>query len=648
MLPAAAGVPGCANLPPGVGLLRLPGGNRMAADEEQRKIAAILAADVAGYSRLMADDERATVRTLTDYRGVFAEHVESRQGRIVDTAGDSVLCVFESVVEAVEAAVAVQAALATRNAALADHRRMYFRIGVNLGDIIVNDDGSIYGDGVNVAARLEGLVEPGGIMLSDIARQAVEDKLDIALVDAGRHEVKNINKPVHAFRVAGDGAPPVRPARVRGKPVWLVAALAVAAIIVIATWQLMPAEEEGAEIDPAIPSAPGIAVLPFDNLSEDPDQEYFANGLTEDIITTLSRYEDLLVIARNSTFTYKGAAIDVREVGRALGVRYVMEGSVRKAENRVLISANLIDAEDGGHIWSERYDRELVDIFAFQDEISREIAEALRLELSDEEQGVSAKRPSNSEAYDLFLRGRAYKYQTTRAANALAREALNKAVALEPGFSEAYAELAWVLYRDWFYEWSDDPGTIDLALEAAQRAVALNDRSALAYSRLSWILVNKREYDGALEAARRAIELNARSSDALWTFALILIFVDRPEEAVTPALQAVRLDPEGYLPIHIAGVAYLLSRRYDDAVAAFKKSLLLNPNVPSSHWMLAATYSEMGHMEDARAEVREVLALQPEQTLALLRRRLTLQSQESLDRLLAALANAGFPQGEYN
>ena len=361
----------------------------MATDEGLRKLAAILAADVAGYSRLMADDERATVRTLTQYREVFAEHVAAHRGRIVDTAGDSVLATFDSVVEAVEAAVEIQRALGECNEALDEHRRMHFRIGVNLGDIIHRDDGTIYGDGVNAAARLEALAAPGRVMLSGSAHEQVEGKLDVGLADAGSHEVKNIVKPVRAWRVVlgGDEVVTDLPTKPRGR-LFAAAAIAILVAAGFSAWWLireasptMMTASGRPTADPvlAMPTGPTIAVLPFDNLGGDPEQDYFADGLTEDIITALSRFGELRVIARNSTFQYQGQATDIREVGSALGADYVLEGSVRRADDALRIAAQLLDVRDGAHIWSEQFDRDLTAdaIFAIQDTITVEVPSAI-------------------------------------------------------------------------------------------------------------------------------------------------------------------------------------------------------------------------------------------------------------------------------
>ncbi len=356
--------------------------------EGKRKLAAILSADVAGYSRLMGDDEAATVRALTDYREVFRDHIARHQGRVVDMPGDNLMAEFASPVEAVEAAAEIQRDLARRNRQLAEHRRMDFRIGINLGDVL-EKDGALFGDGVNIAARLENLAEPGGICVSESAHMQVESKLDAVFESIGEHAVKNIAKPVKAYRLVAQGAAP-RP-RSRRPLAWAAAAALVFVIAGVAVWQTTPPppsppETVAAPEDPilALPTGPSIAVLAFDNLSGDPEQEYFSDGLTEEIITELSRFRDLFVIARNSTFQYKGQAVDIRQVGADLGVQYVVEGSVRKAGSTIRVSAQLLDATTGAHLWADDYDRELTaaNIFSVQDAITQQIVSTVPIRLT--------------------------------------------------------------------------------------------------------------------------------------------------------------------------------------------------------------------------------------------------------------------------
>ncbi len=404
----------------------------------ERRLAAILSADVAGYSRLMGDDEEATLRTLTDYREIMRERIEAHAGRVVDSPGDALLAEFPSPVEAVAAAAEFQQRLGQRNDQLAEHRRMEFRIGINLGDVL-HKDGALYGDGVNVAARLESLADPGGVCVSASVREQVGERLGVAFDDMGEHEVKNIARPVHAYRVlASAGANAAAPD----------AAL-------------------------ALPDKPSIAVLPFDNMSGDPEQAYFSDGIAEDIITALSKIGGLFVIARNSTFTYKGTAVNVQDVCRDLGVRTVLEGSVRKAGNRVRITAQLIDGATGGHLWAERYDRDLDDIFAVQDEVTAEIVAALEIKLSPGDRAKLARpEPVNVEVYDLILRGREKFMEFSKDAADEAMVLYDRALAIDPGYAPVYARLGQIYVAQGRLGWSDEREAIEQkAFEYAKKAI---------------------------------------------------------------------------------------------------------------------------------------------------------------------------------
>jgi adenylate cyclase len=454
-----------------------------------QRLAAILAADVAGYTRLMEADERATVAALDANRVIFRNRTTIHGGRIVDTAGDSVLAVFPSAIGAVEAAIAIQDEMRGLNAVLPQDRRMQFRLGVNLGDVIEKDDGSVYGSGVNVAARLEGLCEPGGVMISEDLHRQVAGKVSQAFADTGSHEVKNVAEPVHAFRL-GTAEAPASPA-------------------------------EG----PALPDRPSIAVLPFDNRSSDPEQEYFADGIAEDLITELSRFDGLFVIARNSTFQLKGSGLGVEEIGRRFGVRYVVEGSVRRAGDRVRISAQLTDVGEGGHIWAERYDRELNDVFAVQDDVTTHIVTAVSAELGGATGTKNGPKLTESlEAYDLYLQGRAYVERTTPVSNRHARVLLEKAIGLDDGFAAAFSELSMVKFRDWVFGWDAAPGLLDAALADAQAGIARDDGLAAAHTRLGWILTWRGEHDPGKAAARHAVALdpNFAEGHALWANSLVI------------------------------------------------------------------------------------------------------------------------------
>src|SRR2546427_991662 len=401
----------------------------------ERKLAAILSADVKGYSRLMGEDEVATIRTLTAYQEAMTTFIQQHRGRVVDASGDNLLAEFASVVDAVQCAVEIQRELKTKNADLPAPQRMEFRIGINVGDVIVEGE-RIYGDGVNIAARLEGLAAAGGICISGIVYDQVETKLALGYEYLGEQTVKNIAKPVQVYRVQ---------------------------------------MEVGAST-PTVPDKPSIAVLPFVNMSGDPEQEYFSDGITEELITDLSKLSGLFVISRNSVFLYKGKAVKPEQVSQELGVRYVLEGSVRKAGDRVRITAQLVEASTGYHRWAERYDRSLQEIFALQDEIRQKIVMALKVQLTQEEQARFRRFPThNLEAYDALLRGLEYVYLFTQEANAQARQLFESAMALDPQYAAAYALLGFTYLRDWIYQWSHDPQTLERAFALAQRAIALDD-----------------------------------------------------------------------------------------------------------------------------------------------------------------------------
>ncbi len=411
----------------------------------ERKLAAIFSADVQGYSRLMGDDEETTIRTLTAYREVMTALIRQHRGRVVDSPGDNLLAEFASAVDAVQGAVAIQKELKTRNAELPDQRKMQYRIGINVGDVVVEGE-RIYGDGVNIAARLESLAEGGGICISGNVHEQVKNKLTLSYDYRGEQRVKNIAEPVRVYKVE-----------------WEAQAVA-------------PTTSREPAVELPLPDKPSIAVLPFTNMSADPEQEYFSDGITEDLITDFSKLSGLFVIARNSAFAYKGKTVKVQEVRRELGVQYILEGSVRKAEGQVRITAQLVDTTTGYHVWAERYDRELKGIFALQDEVTQKIVVALEVKLTVGEQGrVWRRYTENVEAYDFFLRGMEYHNRLTLEANVQARQLFEKALTLDPQFAAAYASLGWTYLREWGWQQSQDPQTLDRAFALAQKAIALDD-----------------------------------------------------------------------------------------------------------------------------------------------------------------------------
>ena len=535
----------------------------------ERRLAAILSADVAGYSRLMGDDEEATLRTLTDFRAIMRERIEAHAGRVVDSPGDALLAEFPSPVEAVAAAMEFQQRLAQRNDQLADHRRMEFRIGINLGDVL-HKDGALYGDGVNVAARLESLADPGGVCVSASVREQVGERLGVAFDDMAEHEVKNIARPVHAYRV-------------------LASARASA-----------PAPDAAL----ALPDKPSIAVLPFDNMSGDPEQAYFSDGIAEDIITALSKIGGLFVIARNSTFTYKGKAVNVQDVCRDLGVRTVLEGSVRKAGNRVRITAQLIDGATGGHLWAERYDRELDDIFAVQDEVTAQIVAALEIKLSPgDREKLLHHEPVNMEVYDLILRGREKFMEFSKEAGEEAAALYERALAIDPDYAPVYARLGQVHFQLGRLGWSANPEAIEQkAMEYANQAIALDENLPFAHGVLAGIYLWRGKHDDAIAEGERWIELDPNEADAQVNLGTTLVFAGRPEDALPLIENSMRLNPHySFITLFALGHAYFLMRRYAEAADAFERGLRRNANFFPAAIYLASAYGYLGDADKSHA-----------------------------------------------
>ena len=606
----------------------------------ERKLAAIFSTDVAGYSRLMGEDEEATIHTLTAYRALISSLIQQHRGRVIDSPGDNLLAEFASVVDAVRCAVEIQHELQVSNAALPDHRQMHFRIGINLGDVIVEGE-RLYGDGVNIAARMESLAEPGGICISGTVHDHVKNKLALSYEDLGPQQVKNIAEPVCLFRVVTDEAgsqqaadsakqkakgkasKPVLPApvpqaqvsgvegaKVEGKAglarrKWTLTAmtglLLIAATIVairhlsspIPSTQPPPLSPQATPAALPLPDKPSIIVLPFVNMSNDPEQDYFSDGITEDIASDLSKISSLFVIARNSAFTYKGKAVKVQDISREMGVRYVLEGSVRKADNQVRITAQLIDATTGHHVWAERYDRPLKDVFALQDEIVQKIVTTLKLQLTLQEQGwIVRKHTDNLEAYDAFLRGVESYLRLTKEFNSQARQLFEKALALDPQYAEAYAWLGMTYWREWVVRWNMDPQTLERALALAQQAVALDDSLPRAHSALSYIYAQKQQYEQAIAEGERAIALDPNNADSYARLAEVLNMAGRPEEGQRSMGQAMRLNP--YFPpwyFGTLGWAYSLTGRYTESIAMLKEAISRSPNDPVPYSVLVFSYA---------------------------------------------------------
>jgi adenylate cyclase len=598
----------------------------MALQDYERKLAAILSADVKGYSRLMGEDEEATVSTITVYREAMVKLIQKSRGRVVDSPGDNLLAEFVSVVDAVRCAVEIQEELKAKNAELPENRRMEFRIGINLGDVIQEGE-RIYGDGVNIAARVEGLAEGGGICISGSAYDQVKNKLPLGYEYLGEHTVKNIAEPVRVYKVLMEpeavgkviGEKRPGPKRQRATLAIVIALLLIAAAWAMWNYHLRPApsSEKVASVEQMVtplPAKASIAVLPFKNLSGDPEQEYFSDGITNDVITDLSKFRELFVIASNSVFVYKGKPVKAQEVSRELGVRYVLEGSVQKAGEQVRINTQLIDATTGHHLWAERYDRDLKDLFAVQDEIVQTIVATLAVRIDAEERRrVMRKDTESLEAYDYVLRGWEYFSRTTRSANTQARQMFEKAIELDPRYATAYVGLGRTHLALFQFGWTEFPArALQRTHYLAQKALSLEESNASAHALLGIVYRYRLQYDLATKELERAIELNpnnARSHAALGT---VLNYTSRPDDAIDKLETALRLNPTmrpGYY-MHL-GLAYYLKGRYEDSIMTLKSGLGRYPNHVFLHIPLAAAYAQAGRPEEATNTAATVLRLHP-------------------------------------
>jgi len=631
----------------------------MAKEGYKRKLTAILSADVKGYSRLMGEDDEATVRTITAYREVITEVVQKYRGRVVDSPGDNILAEFASVIDAAGSAVEIQGELKTRNAELPEDRKMEFRIGVNLGDVIHEED-RIYGDGVNVAARVESLADPGGICVSGTVFDQIESKLPLGYEFLGEQSVKNISKPVRIYKALMDpeavgkviGEQRVEPRR--GQRVALVV-LTVLLLIVggLLIWRTVsPPVEVASEKKMAfpLPDKPSIAVLPFDNLSVDSHQDYFSDGITESIITALSNVSNLFVIARNSTFTYKGKPVKVQQVAQELGVRYVLEGSVQRSEDRVRITAQLNDALKGHHVWAEQYDRKIGEIFALQDDITERVVTALEVKLTEGEQArIRRGKTDNPKAYEYFLRGLEIGRRFTKEDNAQARKLFEKAVALDPNYAHAWQEIGRMHYRDARFGWTDTPDqSLSLAEELAQKTLAINDADAFAYGTLSVVYMAIRQHDKAIAYGEKALALAPNFADLHAAIALPFLYSGRPAEAVELVKKAMRLSPYypgWYLPI--LGHAYRLTGQYKEAIDALESwRARANPRSELPYVMLAFTYVEAGRLDDAQVAVAEILKRKPEASVEGYAKSkfFPYKDPAEIKRALDSLRKAGLPE----
>ena len=559
----------------------------MAAEGYRRKLTAVFSADVAGYSRLMGQNEAATVKTLEAYKHIMFSLIKQHRGRVIDSPGDNLLAEFASVVDAVQCAVSVQKELKDKNDDLPENRKMQFRIGINLGDVI-DEGGRIYGDGVNIAARLESLSEPGGICISKTVFDHIENKLPLGYRFLGRQQMKNIAKPVGTYKVLMESR--------------------------VIDGEMQP-EAETTRPDkqqPRLPEKPSIAVLPFVNMSDDKDQEFFSDGLTEEIITALSKTAELFVIARNSSFFYKGKPVNVQQVSRDLGVKYVLEGSVRKSGNQVRITAQLIDGMTGNHLWAERYDRELKEIFAIQDEVTIKIMASVtgKTVSSEEDMSLRSKGTSKLEAYLKLMEASLLFQRFNRDDNSLAGKKLKEAIALDPQWAEPYARFSLVYAFD--FRFNQNPESLKTAYEYAQKAINLDETQFGAYIALTTVYSFQRRNDEAIAAAENAIQLAPGCAEACMSLGWALLLAGRYKESLVYLERALRMNP--FPPTHWflqIGSAHLFLRNYEEAVTALKKAISVSSRNQIARFMLMVAYDEMGRLEDARAEAGELLMIDP-------------------------------------
>jgi TolB-like protein/class 3 adenylate cyclase/cytochrome c-type biogenesis protein CcmH/NrfG len=622
----------------------------------QRKLKAIFSADVQGYSKLMGDDDESTVSTITTYREIMSVLIEKYHGRVVDAPGDNILAEFGSSQEAVLCAIEIQGKLETENGKLPDNRCMNFRIGINLGDIIHKDD-RIYGDGVNIAARIESLADPGGICISRGVYEHVEGKLDIGFADLGPHTVKNIRKPVRVFKIllrSDDNGKSVGTTTAKGlnRRLIIAAIIAVVAIIVgVVIWHLQTMPKfEAASIDRMaypLPDKPSVVVLPFETYSDDTKLNFFASGLTEDLTASLSRAPDLFVISRNSAATYKGRPIDVKKVAEELGIQYLLEGSVQKAGEKLRITIKLVDALNGRHLWAERFDRLANDIFALQDEIVKNVIVELQVELT---QGAAARVASrgtnNLEAWLLRIEAHGEFIKFTREGMIRARELYEAAHKADPDWSRPLAGLASIDWYEAKQGWSTSrEESIQSGIQLARRAIQMDPDSPLGYQTLGNLYALTGQGERAIELRRKAAELAPNDLVAVAGLATRLKDFGGEQEAVDLFEQAMRLSPKHpwWVPYAYAVSLHLVGRK-EEAIQSFKKAIDLNPNHILPKAFLAAVYADIGQIDEAKAIADEVKRLDPKFSASRLMQSHTLHDPVKDDKFKNLMQQAGLPE----
>ncbi len=630
--------------------------NRPMADHQfERKLTAILSADVEGYSRLMSADETATVKTLKDYRAKIRQQVQNHRGRVIDAPGDNVLAEFASAVDAVTCALAIQDDIKDANTSLPDNRQMVFRIGVNLGDVIADGD-RIYGDGVNIAARLEGLAQGGGICVSGNTYEQIQNKVPVGCEFIGPQTVKNISNPIPAYHIWKDPDAAVCAVRITGQPkskktVWTIAAAVVILVFggaVFLKYVPLPGfhparNSAGPSFETSSSARPSIAVLPFENLSDDADQEYFSNGITNDIITDLSKFRELAVTASTTMFKYKGEKPDIRQLGKELNVKYVLEGSVQKAGDQVRINAQLIDTASGNHIWAHRFKRNLEDIFELQDEIIETTVRKLAVQVHQSERAMAMKKnTANMEAYDYYLQAYHHLDQRTLESNIKARKLFQKAIALDPDYAAAYVGLAKARERAVNFGYTEFPNIVlQEALDLAQKAVQLDDSNAGAHSQLGYIYMRFGEYDLAASELQKAIDLNPNDYISYRHMGAVQLYSGHPDGALEWYKKHFDYDPDispgGYMNV---GIAHYLNGDIDQALHWLKQAEAKWPTFLGARIILASIYGQTGQLERAAAEKTEILRLSPFFDVEFYGH--AYQNPDHREKIVAGLRKAGF------
>jgi adenylate cyclase len=628
----------------------------MTEERAKRKLSGILSADAVGYSRLMQEDEASTIRTLEDSKKLMNELIRQFKGRVVDAPGDNLLAEFNSVVDATECAVKIQKELKAKNAELPDNRKMQFRIGVNLGDVVEEAD-RIYGDGVNIAARIEGLAEPGGICISRIAFDQVKNKLKFGYEYLGEHSVKNIEEPVRVYKVLiepEDAGKLIGEKPKTSERKWIWSTIVVAAILMTLAGYLMYQKMSAPKYEPAsidrmsypLPSEPSIAVLPFDNMSGDPEQEFFSDGITEQIITSLSNVPFLFVIARNSTFVYKNKPVKIQQIAEELGVQYILEGSVQKIDDHLRITTQLIDAMTGHSLWAERYDRKFTDIFLLYDEITMKIIAELQVELSATDLGrVSSIKTENLRAYEKYLKGYTHLWNRTVGDTLEARKMALEAIELDTKYGAAYRLLA-VTYIDEIYLHRVKSRTENLekAEQFIQKSVEYSGYDYHTHEILSGLYYLKRQFDKAIAEGQKAVELNPNSAHSNFIYGMVLRLTTRYDEAIPVLKKALRLNP--VKPVNYLNqlaFAYFNTKQYKRAISLWEQAIERKPEYYYGHMGLTAAYQITGKEDKANLSAAELLRVRPNFSVSILEKRAVSSDREGNLIFFEALRKAGLP-----